>query len=172
VAAGGTADPEAAIQHPPQTEAPAATLADDGEDYEAIAVNISAVMTGHFEKNLIIEPGDLVHFPRTDIFFVGGEVKAPSKFDLRPGTTFRQAIALAQGVTFNAAGKAVLFRENSSTGQNEELRVDIGDVMKGKAPDIAIKPNDVIIVLNSKMKTVGGGLLKAFGLSFASVRYY
>ena len=39
--------------------------------------------------------------------------------------------------------------------------------MSGKKEDISILPNDVIIVPNSKAKTVGGTLLSAFGLSAA-----
>jgi polysaccharide export outer membrane protein len=172
MASPGTGEQGTGSQRSVQPEAPGAPPADDDDEYEAIAVNISSLMTGHFERDMIIEPGDVVHIPPTDIFFVGGEVKAPGQFALRPGTTFRQAIALAQGVTFNAAGKATVFRENATSGQNEEVRVDIGAVMNGKAQDITIRANDVIIVPNSRMKTVGGGLLKAFGLSFASVRYY
>jgi polysaccharide export outer membrane protein len=172
LAATGASDHGAGSQRPVQTETGGTPASDDGEAYEAVAVNINALMTGHFEKDMMIEPGDLVHIPPTDIFFVGGEVKAPGQFALRPGTTFRQAIALAQGATFNAAGKATVFRENASSGQSEEVRVDIGAVMNGKAQDITIRPNDVIIVPNSRMKTVSGNLLRAFGLSFASVRYY
>jgi len=151
----------------------AASDTDAVEDYEAIAVNINALMNGHFEKNMMIQPGDLVQIPQTELFFVGGEVKAPGQFPLRPGTTLRQAIALAQGTTFNAAkSRGSIFRENRTTGQNEELHVDIGAVMNGKGEDIPIRPNDVIIVPNSRLKSVGGGLLKAFGLSFATIRYY
>jgi hypothetical protein len=43
--------------------------------------------------------------------------------------------------------------------------VDIGAVMKGKKDDIPIIANDIIIVPNSRMKSFGGALIKAFGLS-------
>jgi len=141
--------------------------------YEMIAVNIGGLMTGHFEKNLELEAGDLVNIPPADVFFVAGEVKAPGQFQLKPGTTLRQAIALAQGPTISAAkGNSKIYRENQETGAREELPVDIGAVMNGKHQDIPIRANDIIIVPNSAMKSAGVALLRAFGLSIASVRYY
>jgi hypothetical protein len=37
--------------------------------------------------------------------------------------------------------------------------------MSGKKEDISIIANDIIIVPNSRSKTFGGALLRAFGLS-------
>jgi polysaccharide biosynthesis/export protein len=163
--------PDRASQSPVQ--APGIEGEEASDDYEAIAVNIKALTTGQFEKNMVIQPGDWVQIPATDIFLVGGEVKAPGQFPLRPGTTLRQAIALAQGMTFNAAkGKGAIFRENPVTGQAEEIHVDLGALMNGKGKDLLIRANDVIIVPNSKLRTISGGLFKAFGLSFASLRRY
>ena len=45
------------------------------------------------------------------------------------------------------------------------MRIDIGAVMNGKKQDVAIMPNDIIIVPNSQFKSVGGALLRAFGLT-------
>jgi protein involved in polysaccharide export with SLBB domain len=92
-------------------------------------------------------------------------VNAPGSFTLKEGTTLRQAISLAQGTKFNASlGSGVIFRENS-TGKREEVRVDIGAVMAGKKEDIAITANDIVMVPNSKTKSLGGAMLKAFGMT-------
>jgi hypothetical protein len=37
--------------------------------------------------------------------------------------------------------------------------------MSGKKEDVPIMANDIIIVPNSRMKSVGGALLRAFGLN-------
>jgi hypothetical protein len=47
--------------------------------------------------------------------------------------------------------------------------VDIAAVMDGKAGDMPIYANDVIIVPNSQAKVIGGALLMAFGIN--SLRY-
>src|SRR5262249_13079079 len=143
------------------------------EQYELIAVSLTALLRGNFDKNVVLQPGDQVNIPQTDVFFVSGEVNAPGQFPLKPGTTLRQAISLAQGTKFSAAkGRSVIFRENQTSGAQEEVKVDIGAVMEGKRRDVPIKANDVVIVPHSTMKAAGGALLKAFGLSVTSIRYY
>jgi GTP cyclohydrolase II len=84
---------------------------------------------------------------------------------LKDGTTLRQAISLAQGTKYQAAlGRGIIFRENTS-GQREELHVDIGAVMSGKKEDITIAANDIVMVPNSRSKSIGGAVLKAFGMT-------
>jgi hypothetical protein len=43
--------------------------------------------------------------------------------------------------------------------------VDIGAVMSGKKEDVPIQANDIIIVPNSKMKSVAAPMLSAFGVN-------
>jgi polysaccharide export outer membrane protein len=149
--------------------APAARVAPETESepqYELTKVNITGLLKGRFEQNMTVEPGSIVNIPPTDVFFVAGEVKGPGSFPLKDGTTLRQAISLAQGTTYEAdKSNAIIFRENLASGQRQEIKVDIGKVMSGKSDDVPIMANDIIIVPNSRLKTVSGALLSAFGLS-------
>ncbi len=144
----------------------------DGETaprYELKSVHINALLKGHFEQDMFLEPGDIINIPPTDVFFVAGEVNQPGSFPLKEGTTLRQAISLAQGTKFNAAlGRGIIFRESPTTGKREELPVDVGAVMSGKKEDLTILANDIIIVPNSRSKTIGSALLRAFGISTIS----
>ncbi|HVQ36401.1 MAG TPA: polysaccharide biosynthesis/export family protein [Pyrinomonadaceae bacterium] len=136
------------------------------EKYELVKANINGMLTGQFEQNIRIEPGDIVNIPPNDVFFVAGEVQAPGSFRLKDGTTLRQAISLAQGMTFRSASdRGVIFREDVASGKRQEIKVDVGAIMSGKNEDIAIMANDVIIIPNSKFKSVGATLLSAFGVS-------
>ena len=95
----------------------------------------------------------------------GVEGQREGEITLKEGTTLRQAIALAQGTNYKAAlERGIVFRE-SAGGKREELRVDIGSVMAGKKEDVPIMANDIVLVPNSRGKTIGGALLRAFGLS-------
>jgi len=133
--------------------------------YELKSANINGLLKGRFDQDVILEAGDIVNIPNSDVFFVAGEVNAPGSFSLADGTTLRQAISLAQGTNFKAAlGKGIIFRENAS-GHREELHVDIGAVMSGKKEDILIAANDIIMIPNSKSKSIGGAMLKAFGMT-------
>lgn len=133
--------------------------------YELKSVNINQLLKGHFEQDMFLEPGDIINIPPSDVFFVAGEVNTPGSYPLKEGTTLRQAISLAQGTKFNAAlDHGIIFRENAS-GKREEIKVDVGAVMSGKKEDMPILANDIIIVPNSRTKSIGGALLRAFGLS-------
>jgi polysaccharide biosynthesis/export protein len=138
------------------------------EDYELFTVNISKFLKGQIPQNITILPGDFVTVPTADVFFVAGEVNQPGEFTLKEGTTLRQALSLAQGTTFEAAAsRTIIVRENPNTNKREEISVDLNAVMNTKKSDVAIMANDIIIVPNSRLKSVGGALLKAFGASAA-----
>lgn len=148
---GADGEPDAASEETPK--------------YELKSANINGLLKGRFDQDVLLEPGDIINIPASDVFFVAGEVNAPGSFALKDGTTLRQAISLAQGTNYKAAlGRGVIFRENAS-GKREEVHVDIGAVMSGKKEDIAIAANDIVMVPNSRSKSIGGALLKAFGMT-------
>ena len=150
--------------------APAADASPEGKaKYELIKRNINGLLKGAFDQDLVIEPGDVVNIPSSEVFFVAGEVVAPGSFPLKEGTTMRQAISLAQGTTPSASlGKGIIFREDPVSGKRQEIAVDISDIMKGKQEDVPILPNDTVIVPNSRMKSIRNSLLSGFG--FGMVR--
>jgi polysaccharide biosynthesis/export protein len=138
--------------------------------YELIRVSISGLFRGDFDKNMYVEPGSIINIPPADVFFVAGEVHAPGSFPFREGTTLRQAISLAQGTNFKAAsGSGLIFREDPVTRRRQEIKVDIASVMNGKKDDIPILANDVIIVPNSRFKSVSGTLLSGLGTSIVRI---
>jgi polysaccharide export outer membrane protein len=164
------ASSEATKSAPASDTARAKTASDvdapDEEKYELVKASINGMLTGNFEQNVRVEPGDIVNIPPNDVFFVAGEVQAPGSFRLKEGTTLRQAISLAQGMTFrSASNRGLIFREDVATGKRQEIKVDVGAVMSGKQEDITIMANDVIIIPNSRFKSVGATLLSAFGYS-------
>jgi polysaccharide biosynthesis/export protein len=142
----------------------------DEPEYDIKMVNINGMFKGIglSGQDSFLEPGDIVNVPAADVFYVAGEVNAPGSFPLSEGTTLRQAIALSQGTTMNAAlGNGVIFRQDLSTGKRLEIPVNVGDVMKAKKDDIPILANDIIIVPNSRTKTIGNSILKAVGMGAA-----
>ncbi|MCI0485549.1 MAG: polysaccharide export protein [Blastocatellia bacterium] len=164
--AGGLSDNHGPIAYIIREVESAGPSEDGLPEYVMLEANISGLLKGHFEQNMLIEPGDLINIPPTDVFFVGGAVAVPGQFPLRPGITLRQAISLARGMTFEASkSNAKIFREDSKTGQQKEISVDIGAVMDGKKDDILLQANDLIVVPSSRLKSVGGTLLRAFGMA-------
>ena len=66
-----------------------------------------------------------------------------------------------------ALGSGVIFRQDAATGKRVEIPIDVGAVMKKGKEDIAILANDIVIVPNSKGKTIGNAILKAVGMGAA-----
>ena len=131
--------------------------------YEMLTSNISALYKGRFDQDILLEPGDIVNIPPTDVFFVAGAVNAPGEFPLKDGTTLRQAMAMAQNITTKAQAKnAVIFREDVN-GERKEIPVDISAVLSNKSPDVHLMANDIIIVPDSKLKSALYPILNAFG---------
>lgn len=157
--AGGLTDnhgPTAYIirERRPQSALPEVTKDDDLE-YDTIPIKLRG-MFKDIVNSIRLEPGDVINIPMADNFYVAGEVKAPGSFEFSEGTTLRQALALAQGVTFKANAKeGMIFRTDPVTGRRQEIKVDIEAVMRGKSPDILIQPNDMIVVPNIRRPKLG-----------------
>ncbi|MBS1811287.1 MAG: SLBB domain-containing protein [Acidobacteria bacterium] len=142
-------------------------------EYTLLKVNINGLLVGRFEQNMYLEPGDIVNIPQSEVFFVAGEVQSPGSFALKEGTTLRHAISLAQGTNFKADMKrGIIFRDDPGTGKKKEINVDIAAVMKGKNEDIPILANDIIVVPNSRMKSVTAPLLSALGTQAVRIPVY
>ena len=158
----------AAVSKPPAAET--ASASEDEPEYSVRTVNINGIFKGLGleNKEAYLEPGDIINVLPADVFFVAGEVFAPGQFPLSEGTTLRQAMALAQGTTFNAAiGDGIIFRTDPATGRRDEIKVDVGAVMKNRKPDILLVAGDIVLVPNSKTRTIGNAVLKALGMGAA-----
>jgi len=135
--------------------------------YDMKKANLNALLRGEFTENTKVEPGDILQIPPSDVFFVAGEVKAAGSFPLKEGMTLRQAISLAQNTNPTAApNKAVIFREDGSK-EKKQVPVDITAVMRGRQPDVEIMANDIIVVPNSKAKSIYVPVLNSFGVNIA-----
>jgi polysaccharide export outer membrane protein len=144
--------------------------AEEREKHELIKVNINALFRGDLDKNMRLDPRTIVHIPQAEVFFVGGDVNAPGSFMFKEGATLRQAITLAQGMKSTAAtDRAIIFREDPVTRKKQEIRVDVGKIMNGKQEDVAITANDVVIIPNSRGKSVSAAILSVLSLNNALI---
>ena len=54
-------------------------------DYELVTANISGILRGRLDNNIIIQPSDVVYIPPGDVFYIAGEVKAPGSVSDQAG---------------------------------------------------------------------------------------
>ncbi len=106
------------------------------------------------ENNRTLVPGDTVIVSRAGIVYVVGEVSRPGGFviDSPDGKmTTSMALAMALGPTHVASmGHAKLLRRNGTELTTTEL--DQKKIMQAKAPDVNLKPEDIVYVPASKGK--------------------
>jgi polysaccharide export outer membrane protein len=105
----------------------------------------------------MVYPGDTVVVSKVAVVYVLGDVLKPGGYPISTNDsrmTVLQAIALAGYANHTAAvGKSKLVRE-TPTGV-EEIDLQVSAIEKGKKPDVALLPDDVVYVPFSFMRNVG-----------------
>jgi polysaccharide export outer membrane protein len=105
----------------------------------------------------MVYPGDTVIVSKAAVVYVMGDVSKPGGYPMSTNNsrmTVLQAIALAGYANHTAAvGKSRLVRE-TATGL-QEIDLEVNAIQKGKKPDVALLPDDVIYVPFSFMRNIG-----------------
>lgn len=104
-------------------------------------------------RNELRNPGAVVHvnnMPNRQIY-VEGEVTKPGAFQLQPGMTVVQALALAGGVTTDSDPKSTLLIRRDVCGQSQGTKLDLASAIKqpGSGEDVALMSHDVVVVPRS-----------------------
>lgn len=143
---------------------------EETEKFDLLKVNLNGLFKGDYDKNIRLDPGTIVNIPLADVFFVGGDVNAPGSFRYKEGATLRQAITIAQGMKYTAASdRVIIFRQDPVTGQKQEIKVDAGKIMNGKEEDVSIAANDIVIIPNSRTKSVSAAILGVVGYNYGRI---
>jgi polysaccharide export outer membrane protein len=74
-----------------------------------------------------------------------GQVQKPGKVDYVPRMTIMDAIAAAGGFTAVAAQNSVRLRRDVN-GRGESSTFRVGDISEGRAPNVFLRPRDVLFV--------------------------
>jgi polysaccharide export outer membrane protein len=104
----------------------------------------------------LVYPGDHVIVPRAPVVYVLGDVLKPGGYPVDTNNskmTVLQALSLAGSANHTAAlGRSKLVRKTPTGVQQIDL--PIGSMQKGKTPDVALMPDDVIYVPFSFLRNV------------------
>jgi polysaccharide biosynthesis/export protein len=99
------------------------------------------------EQQVMVSPGDTVVVSRAGIVYILGDVNRPGGYVMSNNEsqlTLLQGLALAGGVTRAAKqGHAHLIRKRPQGGFTD-TELSVGDIQKGKQPDLALLPGDVL----------------------------
>lgn len=135
-----------------------ATLSEKGNFGIAI-YKINDLKMGKEEADPIIWPGDVVRVTEGDPVYVTGLVTNPRELVIRDKLTLSHAIAMAGGMQRMAKNEVHILRQKE--GGQDDLKYNYDAIKKGKAPDIELKPFDVIEVGEAGMFS-GKGMADLF----------
>lgn len=103
-------------------------------------------------KTELRNPGAVVHLQNTPArrIYIQGEVSHPGSFQIQPGMTAVQAVAMAGGMTPDAGNNAVLIRRDAC-GMPEGSKIRLAAAMSNpsKGDDVTLMPRDVVVVPRS-----------------------
>jgi polysaccharide export outer membrane protein len=152
-----------------------ATKTGPAEAMEKIVIDLNKLLIdGNADLNIAVYAGDIVHVPKSGIFFVDGAVKGSGEYSLKGRTTLTQALSMAKGMDDTASLSDIrIFRETGKP-EREVITLDYDAVLSGQEKDIEIKDKDIIIVSSSAIKRffsklsagIGTGIFRVGGAGF------
>jgi polysaccharide export outer membrane protein len=99
------------------------------------------------EQQVMVNPGDTIVVSRAGIVYILGDVNRPGGYVMSNNEsqlTLLQGLALAGGVTRAAKqGHAHLIRKKPGGGF-ADTELSVGEIQKGRQPDLALLPGDVL----------------------------
>lgn len=108
------------------------------------------ILKGDARLNIPLEPNDIVNIPvdKTVFIYVFGQVRKPGALNVKKLNmpTLLQAIAQAGGFSERASKRGVLIKRIDKDGKEQEIKVNVKHIIKGKKNDIQLKENDVVYV--------------------------
>jgi polysaccharide biosynthesis/export protein len=113
---------------------------------------------------ILIRPRDVITVPKARIIYVIGEVHKPGVHLLsnHESISVLEAVSMAEGVLPTAAAQhAKLLRRDPNSNQRVEIALDLKRILAGKAENIMLRPDDILLVPNSAARSVAIRSLEA-----------
>lgn len=122
---------------------------------------------------LELKTGETVMVSRCGVVYVGGNVTRPGAFPICDSnhTTLSEVIALAQGAKPSSYSQKTLLLRTSGTSARVVQTVKLEDVLRGKAVDITMQPDDIVFIPPSILKAASKQALTA-AIGFATQAYF
>jgi polysaccharide export outer membrane protein len=123
------------------------------QDGSSTALKISIdnlIVEGDASLNIPLEANDIVNIPvdKEVFIYVFGQVKRSGALKVKKSNipTLLQAIAQAGGFSERASKSKVLIKRIDKDGEEQKIKVNVKDIIKGKKKDIRLLENDVVYV--------------------------
>jgi polysaccharide export outer membrane protein len=138
---------------------------DPSGKFSVADVEVKTLLAGtNPADNILILPHDVITVPVAEAVFVLGEVRKPGEVALKDNSSISvlQALAGAEGFGLTPAPQdAKIVRQVAGSAERQEIPVDLRKVLAGTAEDIAMRPNDILVVPPSGPKKAAARALEA-----------
>jgi polysaccharide export outer membrane protein len=104
--------------------------------------------------NVTLTGGEVVNVPDAPKVWVTGYVRRPGSimFRMREGTTVLRVVGDARGLTEGYPETAYIYRADDN-GRRHEIPIPLNDMMKRKAPDVRLQPDDILVIPDADAKS-------------------
>lgn len=146
VAAGGVS----------QTASSQVVITRKDDPQHPITVNYNPEALKPVIPDIQIFPGDSILVPRAGIVYILGNVQRMGEFvlDGRQQLTVEEALALAGGGNRSPDLKRVQLVRTLDDGRKEAITIPVNLILKGRAPDVALKDGDILYVPTNNVRLV------------------
>jgi polysaccharide biosynthesis/export protein len=149
---------------------------DASGQFSVAEINVQAIMNARDpQENIAVKPDDVITVPKALLVYVIGAVNRSGGFPLaeRKSMTVLQALALAEGLGRTAsASHARILRASESSSTRKETSIDLPKIMRGKASDAPLEPEDILFIPNSAAKSASFRALDALISTGSGVAIY
>jgi len=137
------------------------TITHRAPDDKPVSLQLARNVNDDPSKNIDIRAGDTIVVQRAEVVYVVGDVGRPSGFLMdSDNLTVLKAIALAGGANRSAKLSDTRIIRKGPQGM-QETRVELNKMLRAKAPDIPMQPDDILFVPINAGKIAAGHVAQA-----------
>jgi len=133
--------------------------------FSVAQVQTKGLLTGtHPAENILICPNDVVTVPPAESVFVIGEVHKPGEVPMRDSDTLTVLQALSRAEGFGptpAPHHSRIIRFIPGAKERQEIPVDLNKMLAGKAEDLPLRANDILVIPPNTARKVAVRALEA-----------
>jgi polysaccharide export outer membrane protein len=144
------------------------TIKQKGQADNSVRYFLSNDATKAIKDDVLVHPGDTIVVPKAGIVYVLGDVRMPGGYVMNNNNgklTVLQMVATAGGANNSAVLSHVRLVRRESDGTYSTIPLQLGEMQKGKQPDVPLYPSDIVYVPFSFVKNAAigstGGIVTA-----------
>jgi polysaccharide export outer membrane protein len=130
---------------------------DSSGKFDVGELNVRNVVEGKSPaENIEVLPNDVITVPKAELVYVVGAVHKAGGFPLQEKSQISvlQAVSLAEGLDRVAGAKnARILRESTPGAERTEMRVNVQEILAGRAQDVSLQANDILFIPVSAVKS-------------------